>query len=46
MKDKLNIFGSLKNLDEGNLIFFRVELILFLRFVDREVCEYVIDVNF
>ena len=46
MKDKSNIPGSLKNLDEGNLTFPRVELIPFLRSVDREVREYATDANF
>ena len=44
-KDKSNISGSLKNLDEGNLTFPRVELIPFLRSVDREVREYATDAN-
>ena len=45
MKDKSNICGSLKNLDEGNITFPRVELIPFLRSVDREVREYATDAN-
>lgn len=46
MKDKLNILESLKIFDEGNLKFFRIELFFFLRFVDNEVCEFVMDFNF
>ena len=44
-KDKSNISESLKNLDEGRLTFLRVEIIPFLRTVDREVCDYVTDAN-
>jgi len=45
MKDKSDITSSLKNLDEGNLIFPRVELIPFLRSVDNEVREFATDSN-
>ena len=45
MNDNSNISGSLKNLVEGNLTFPRVELIPFLRSVDREVREYATDAN-
>lgn len=45
MKDKSDIPSSLKNLDEGNLIFSRVEMIQFLRSVDNEVREFATDSN-
>ena len=45
MKDKSDIPSSLKNLDEGNLIFPRAELIPYLRSVDDEVREFVVDYN-
>lgn len=45
MKDKSDITSSLKNLDEGNLIFPRAELIPFLRSVDNEVREFATDSN-
>lgn len=45
MKDKSDIPSSLKNLDEGNLIFSRVEMIPFLRSVDNEVREFATDSN-
>ena len=45
MKDKSDIPSSLKNLDEGNPIFPRAELIPFLRSVDDEVREFVVDYN-
>ena len=37
IKDKSDISSSFKNLDKGNLIFPRAELIPFLRSVDNEV---------
>lgn len=43
MKDKSDIPSSLKNLDEGNLIFSRVEMIPFLRSVDNNVREFATD---
>ena len=45
MKDKSDISSSLINLDEGNLIFQRAELIPFLRSVDNEVQEFATDSN-
>jgi len=45
MKDKSHISSSLINLDEGNLIFPRAELIPFLRSVDNEVREFATDSN-
>lgn len=45
MKDKSDIPSSLKNLDDGNLIFSRVEMIPFLRSVDNEVREFATDSN-
>ena len=44
-KDKSNIPSSLKSLDEGNLIFPRIELLPFLRSVDNEVREFATDSN-
>jgi len=43
MKDKSAISSSLKNLDEGNLMFPRAEMITFLRSVDNEVREFATD---
>ena len=45
MKDKSDIPSSLKNLDEGNLIFSRVEMIQFLRSFYNEVREFATDSN-
>ena len=45
MKDKSAISSSLKNLDEGNLVFPRAEMITFLRSVDNEVREFATDSN-
>ena len=45
MKDKSDISSSLKNLDEGNLVFPRDEMITFLRSVDDEVREFATDSN-
>ena len=46
MKDKSDISSSLINLDEGNLIFQRAELIIpFLRSVDDEDREFATDSN-
>lgn len=45
MEDKLNILVSFKIFDEGNLKFFRTELLLFLKFVDNEVREFATDFN-
>ena len=45
MKDKSDISSSLKNLDEGNLVFLRGEMITFLRSVDDEVREFATDSN-
>jgi len=44
-KDKSVIPSSLKSLDEGNLIFPRIELLSFLRSVDNEVREFATDSN-
>ena len=44
-KVKSDIIPSLKNLDEGNLIFPRAKLIPFLRSVDNEVREFATDSN-
>ena len=44
-KDKSDISSSLKNLDEGNLVFPRDEMITFLRSVDDEVREFATDSN-
>ena len=45
MKDKSAISSSLKNLDEGNVVFPRAEMITFLRSVDNEVREFATDSN-
>jgi len=45
VKDKSVIPSSLKSLDEGNLIFPRIELLSFLRSVDNEVREFATDSN-
>ena len=45
MKDKLDISLSLKNLDEGNLVFPRDKTITFLQSVDDEVQEFATDSN-
>ena len=45
MKDKLTVSSSLKNLDEGNLLFPRAEMITFLQSVDNEVQEFATDSN-
>ena len=45
MKDKSSISPSLKNLDGGNLIFPRMELIPFLKEVDKNIREFATDVN-
>ena len=45
MKDKSTISSSLKNLDEGNLLFPRAEMITFLRSVENEVREFATDSN-
>ena len=45
LKDKSVIPSSLKSLDEGNLIFPRIELLSFLRSVDNEVSEFATDSN-
>ena len=45
MKDKSSISASLKNLDEGNLIFPRIELLPFLKEVDKNVREFTTDTN-
>ena len=45
MKDKSSISVSLQNLDEGNLVFPRTELIPFLRNVDENVREFACDAN-
>ena len=44
-KDNSDIPSSLKNLDEGNLVFPRDEVITFLRSVDDEVREFATDSN-
>lgn len=46
MKDKFLFFLSFKNLDEGNFIFLRIEFFFFLKEVDKNVCEFIFDVNF
>lgn len=46
MKDKFFFFLSFKNLDEGNFIFLRIEFFFFLKEVDKNVCEFIFDVNF
>ena len=43
MKDILSLSPSLQNLDEGNLVFPRTELILFLRHVYNNVHEFTCD---
>ena len=40
MQDKSSLSLSLRNLDEGNLVFPRTELIPFLRLVDDNVREF------
>lgn len=45
MKDKSSLSSSLKNLDEGNLIFPRIELLPFLKQVDKNVREFTSDAN-
>ena len=45
MKDKSSISVSLQNLDKGNLVFPRTELIPFLRNVDENVREFACDAN-
>jgi len=45
MKDKSSISSSLKNLDEGNLIFPSIELLPFLKEVDKNVREFTSDAN-
>ena len=45
MKDKSSLSSSLKNLDEGNLIFPRMELVPFLKEVDKNVREFTSDAN-
>ena len=45
MKDKSKIPSSLRNLDEGNLVFPRNEVIPFLRQVDDNVREFTCDSN-
>ena len=45
MKDKSLISSSLQNLDEGNLVFPRTELIPFLTHVDDNVREFTSDSN-
>ena len=45
MKDKSHISSSLKNPNEGNLVFPRNEMIAFLRSVDNEVREFATDAN-
>lgn len=45
MEDKSSLSLSLQNLDEGNLVFPRTELIPFLRHVDDNVREFTSDSN-
>ena len=45
MEDKSSLSPSLQNLDEGNLVFPRTELIPFLRHVDNNVREFTCDSN-
>ena len=45
MTDKSSISQSLKNLDEGNLLFPRMELLPFLKEVDNNVREFATDAN-
>ena len=45
MKDKSSISASLKNLDEGNLIFPRIKPLPFLKEVDKNACEFGTDTN-
>ncbi|KAJ7374192.1 hypothetical protein OS493_007265 [Desmophyllum pertusum] len=45
MKDKSSVPQSLKNLDEGNLVFPRTELLPFLKQVDNNVREFTCDSN-
>ena len=45
MTDKSSISHSLKNLDEGNLLFPRMELLPFLKEVDNNVREFATDAN-
>ena len=45
MKDKSSLSPGLQNLDEGNLVFPRTELIPFLRHVDDNVREFTCDSN-
>ena len=45
MKDKSKIPQSLRNLDEGNLVFPRAELLPFLKKVDDNVREFTSDSN-
>jgi len=45
MQDKSSLSLSLRNLDEGNLVFPRTELIPFLRLVDDNVREFTCDAN-
>jgi len=45
MTDKSSILQSLKNLDEGNLVFPRMELLPFLKEVDKNVCKFATDAN-
>ena len=45
MEDKSSLSPNLQNLDEGNLVFPRTELIPFLRHVDNNVREFTCDSN-
>jgi len=45
MQDKSSLSLSLRNLDEGNLVFPRTELIPFLRLVDGNVRKFTCDAN-
>jgi len=45
VKDKSDISQSLKNLDEGNLVFPWMELLPFLQEVDSNVREFATDTN-
>ena len=45
MKDKSILSQSMQNLDEGNLVFPKTELIPFLRRVDENVREFTCDAN-
>ena len=45
MKDKSDISHSLKNLDEGNLVFPWMELLPFLKKVDGNVHKFATNIN-